>query len=89
MSENSDFPLSGISKADSDWKIGEFWDRRSLAEHWDETRDVDFEVRAERRHRITLAPEVYAEVEKLARRQGVLTETLVNLWLAERLKKAS
>ncbi len=55
----------------------------------DETDEVDIEVRAERRRRITLAPEIYSEVEELARRKGILTETLVNLWLAERLRKAS
>ncbi len=89
MSESSDLRRSGISQAASAQEIGEFWDSHSLANHWDETVEVDFEIRAERRRRITLAPEVYSEVEELARRKGILTETLVNLWLAERLRKAS
>ncbi len=70
-------------------EIGEYWDSHSLADHWDETEQVDFEVRAERRRRVTLAPDVYSQVESQARRQGLLPETLVNLWLAERLQKAT
>ncbi|NOX63010.1 MAG: hypothetical protein GXP42_13870, partial [Chloroflexi bacterium] len=45
----------------------------------------EFEVRARRRRRVTLAPELYAELETQARARGLLPETLVNLWLAERL----
>lgn len=70
-------------------EIAEYWDTHSLADHWDETKEVDIEVRAERRRRVTLAPEVYSEVESQARRQGLLPETLVNLWLVERLQKAT
>ena len=70
-------------------EIADYWDSHSLADHWDETEEVRVEVRAERRRRITLAPEVYAKIEAQARRLGVLPETLVNLWLAERLQTAS
>jgi len=34
---------------------------------------------------VTLEPEVYKGIEVQARRRGVLPETLINLWLAERL----
>lgn len=85
MNENDDARLTPISKARTPKEIGEFWDSHSLADYWDETHEVDFEVRAKRRRRITLDPEVYAELEAEARARGVLPETLVNLWLAERL----
>ncbi len=78
-----------ISRATSLDDIAEYWDSHSLADHWDETEEVDIEVRAERRRRVTLAAEVYSQVESQARRQGVLPETLVNLWLAERLQEIS
>lgn len=78
-------PATPISKARTPEEIGEFWDSHSLADYWDETYEVEFEVRAKRRRRITLDPEVYAELEAAARARGVLPETLVNLWLAERL----
>jgi len=47
-----------------------------IAEFWDT------------RRRITLDPEVYAQVQNVARKRGVLPETLVNIWLVERLQNA-
>jgi hypothetical protein len=74
-----------MSKAHSLEKIPEFWDTHSLADYWDQPHEVEFEVRAKRRRRVTLDPQVYAPLEAQARVRGVLPETLVNLWLAERL----
>ncbi len=85
MSERSDTELTSISKARTLEEIGEFWDTHSLADYWDQTYEVEFEIRAKRRRRITLDPEVYAQLEVQARTRGLLPETLVNLWLAERL----
>jgi hypothetical protein len=89
MSGIEDKSRTSISNAISVAEIGEFWDTHSLADHWSETREVDLEVRAERRRRVTLSPDIYTQVETQAQRQGLLPETLVNLWLLERLKKAS
>ena len=85
MSEKSDTQLTSISKARTLEEIADFWDTHSLADYWDQTCEVEFEVRAKRRRRVTLDPEVYAQVEVQARTRGILPETLVNLWLAERL----
>lgn len=74
-----------ISKARTPEEIGDFWDSHSLADYWDQTREAEFEVRALRRRRITLDPQVYSEIEEQARVRGLMPETLVNLWLAERL----
>jgi hypothetical protein len=91
MNENNDKQQTNISKARTLEEIAEFWDTHSLADYWDETHEVEFEVRAERRRRITLDPRVYAQLEVQARARGLLPETLVNLWVAERLtlEKAS
>lgn len=88
MNENKDRKLSTISKAASYEAIGEYWDEHSLDEHWDETREVEFEVRAKRRHRIMVDPDVYERLEAEARLRGVVPETLVNLWLSEKLNLA-
>lgn len=87
MSESDDQQLTSISKAKTVEEIGEFWDMHSLADYWDQTHEVEFEVRAQRRRRVTLDPQVYAHLEAQARARGVLPETLVNLWLAERLRE--
>lgn len=86
MSESNETRLTNISQACTLDEIAEFWDTHSLADYWDQTREVDFEVRAQRRRRVTLDPDVYARIEAQARARGVLPETLVNLWLAERLQ---
>lgn len=64
-------------------EIAEFWGTHSAADYWDQTHEVDFEVRATRRRQVTLAPEVYEKLIEQARMRGILPVTLVNLWLAE------
>jgi hypothetical protein len=87
MSEKDDAERTSISQANTIEEIAEFWDTHSLADYWDQTQAVEFEVRAIRRRRVTLDPDVYAQVEAQAHARGVLPETLVNLWLVERLQE--
>ncbi|GIK71136.1 MAG: hypothetical protein BroJett021_01240 [Chloroflexota bacterium] len=83
MSEDIETRLSSISKADSCEAIGEFWDTHSLADYWNQTYEVEFEVRIPRCVRIEA--NLFARIADEARRRGVSAETLVNLWIAERL----
>ncbi len=89
MNGNKQVGTTSISRAQTLDEVGEFWDTHSLADYWDQTREVTFEVRAKRRRRITLDPEVYAQIESQARARGLQPETLVNLWLVERLQGTS
>ena len=88
MKENKAGQVTSISKAQTLEEIADFWDTHSLADYWDQTHDAEFEVRAKRRRRVTLMPQVYEQIKTQARVQGVLPETLVNLWLVERLQEA-
>lgn len=45
MNENDDGQESSISKAGTTEEIAEFWDNHSLADHWDQTKEVEFDVR--------------------------------------------
>ena len=83
MNEPGDTPRTSLSKARSLEEIADFWDTHSLADYWDQIYEVTFEVRAQRRRRITLDPDVYAQAEAQAHTRGVLPETLVNLRLME------
>ena len=85
VSREAQSAATSISEAGTLDEIAAFWDTHSLADHWDQTHEVEFEVRAARRRRVTLDPEVYAGVEAEARVRGIQPETLVNLWLVERL----
>ena len=73
---------------DSIEEAAEFWDSHSLADYWDETKEVQIEVRAVRKQRVALASELAKQVADVAKREGVSVETLVNLWVAERLQTA-
>jgi hypothetical protein len=74
---------TSISKAGSVEKVGDFWDSHGLADRWGQTQEALFELRATRRRRVTIAPDLYAQVEAMAHRRGVSPETLINLWLSE------
>ena len=78
--------VTSISNARTIQEIGDFWDTHSLADYWEQTQEAEFEVRAKRRHRVIVDPDVYSQIEERARINGVAAETLVNLWLAERLR---
>jgi CopG antitoxin of type II toxin-antitoxin system len=79
---------SSISRARSYAEIGEFWDEHDLSDSWKKTKKVQFDV--------VLEPEAtYYPVEKdlsekiqsVARKQGVSSDTLVNLWLKQKVKE--
>lgn len=57
MNENCDTEKSGISKARTPEDIAEYWDSHSLADHWDQTHEVEFEIRAQQPRRITVDTE--------------------------------
>lgn len=76
-----------LPEAASPEEVAEFFETHSLADYEEEFEEVEIEVRAKRRRRITLAPEVYEKIEEEARLRGVSPETLANLWLSERLSQ--
>ncbi|MBN1814192.1 MAG: hypothetical protein JXA14_20305 [Anaerolineae bacterium] len=82
MDENKREPIP--EQFDSIEAAADFWNSHSLADYWDQTREVEIEVRAQRRRRVTLDPEVWEQIVDQARLRGVSPETLVNLWLMER-----
>ncbi|HEY4641807.1 MAG TPA: CopG family antitoxin [Thermoanaerobaculia bacterium] len=73
-----------ISNASSYAEIGEYWDNHDLADHWDETHEVEFQVDLS-------SSVIYFAVEKnlaeklrsAARAHGVSPDTLLNVWLQE------
>ncbi len=69
-------------------EIGEFWDTHSLADYWDETHEVAFEVvnLTSKTNLVTVEPEVAEQLTALATKQGISIEKLVNRWLQEKLE---
>ena len=79
---------SSVSKGQSYQQIGEFWDRHDLADYWDKTKPADFDVQIE--SEVTyyaLDSQLSARVRSIARRRGLQPETLLNLWVQEKLRE--
>ncbi len=66
--------------------MGEFWDNHSTADYWDEGYEVEMEIRIPRRHHVRIESEMFERIGEVARHRGVSSETLINLWIAERLQ---
>ena len=74
--------LSTISKAGTDEAIGAFWDEHDFTEFDDPNApDVEFEFTCT----VPIERELFAAIERQAQKRGVMIETLVNLWLQEKL----
>lgn len=78
---------SSISRARSYKEIGKFWDTHNLAEYWDKTEPTEFEVDIQ--SEVTyyaVDKELAAKIQALAKRRGVSADTLLNMWVQEKLK---
>lgn len=63
-----------------------FWDTHSLADYEDLQRDAEFEVELKSaKNYFAVERELSDNIDKLAHIKGVLPETLVNLWLKEKI----
>ena len=67
-----------------------FWDTHSTADYEDEMEDVDFEIDLQEEiYVVRLIPELADIIGRNAKARGMSTETLVNLWLAEKVGMAT
>ena len=67
-------------------EAGAFWDTHDLTDYLDQTHEVKGKVDVRRRVFLTaLEPGLAKKLEACARKQGVSTQTLVNLWVAEKV----
>ena len=84
MSEDN----TSISKASSYQEIGEFWSKHDLAKFWEQTEPAEFEVEIESEKRYyPIDRDLSLELSKIAQRRGVSTETLLNLWIKEKVSQ--
>ncbi|MEZ4862837.1 MAG: CopG family antitoxin [Caldilineaceae bacterium] len=73
--------LSSISQADSLEEMGEFWDTHDFTQFDTDASDIAFTVAST----VAIEPDLLAAMEQQARLRGIGVETLVNLWLQEKL----
>jgi hypothetical protein len=73
--------VSSVSKASSLEQMGEFWDTHDLTDFDTEAPDVEFSISSP----IAIEPDLLSAIEQQVNRRGITVETLVNLWLQEKL----
>ncbi|MBN2038157.1 MAG: hypothetical protein JW768_15560 [Chitinispirillaceae bacterium] len=71
-------------------EIADFRDKHSLADYWEQTGPASFRISsdARRRYLVPLDRSLIGRVQMVARKRGISTESLVNLFLEQRLHEA-
>ena len=78
--------ISSVSKAKTYEEIGAFWDTHDLTDFAGRTRPAAFDVAiTRRRFLVAVDPAILREVRKHATTRGLSPESLVNLWLKEKI----
>lgn len=82
--------LGTISQSHTLEEMAEFWDTHSLADFEDQTHEVEmaFDPVA-RRSLVSIEPELMQDLRRIARKRQVSTQTLVNVWLQQRVDQTS
>ena len=72
---------SSISKCSTYEKVGEFWDTHDFTEYDTDEPDVEFKLVCA----VPVEVELFSQVERQAQLRGVSVETLVNIWIQQKL----
>lgn len=82
--------VSSISQSRTLEEMAEFWDTHSLADFEDQTYEVEmtFDPSA-RRSLVGIEPELMQELRLIAKERQVTTQTLVNVWLRQRVDQVT
>ena len=82
--------VSRIPNFKSYQEEADFWNKHSLADYWDQFKDVDLVVNLQKRKEESLILRVNKDMkkklERVAKKKRVSVSTLSRLWLAERLQ---
>lgn len=81
---------SSISQAQSYQEIGEYWDGHDVGEVWAQTEAADFVVSGHAKTTYyPIESSLAQRLRAVAQQRGVSVETLVNLWLQEKMTGAA
>lgn len=73
--------LSSVSKSQTLEEMGDFWDSHDFTDFDTSMPDIEFKVRCT----VPIEVNLLSAIEKQAKRHGVNVETLVNLWLQQKV----
>jgi len=67
-------------------EVSDFWDKHDIADYWDDTKEVKFRASLKKEPKyIALEENIAKKALAVAKEKRVSIETLVNLWLKEKL----
>lgn len=79
-----------LPKLDSTDELVDFFETHDMGDYWEQMPETEFEVKIKKRkHLIALDENVAAKVTQIAKTKNVSSESLINTWLKEKLRKAS
>ena len=82
---------TGLPNFDSAAEEAAFWETHDSAPYWDKMEEVKIEVRAERRPSkmisLRMSEEYLGALKTVAEQKGIPYQTLMRLWLVERLRE--
>jgi len=79
---------SSVSEATSYKEMSEFWDTHDLSEFWDKTKEASFEVDIESEVTYYAVDKMLSEkIQAVAQKRGITADTLINLWVQEKLQE--
>jgi len=70
-------------------EASDFWDKHDITDYWDETKEVKFKASLKKEPKyVALEESIAKKALAVAKKKRVSIETLVNLWLKEKLSTA-
>lgn len=70
-------------------EASDFWDVHDISDCWGETKEAKFKVSLKKEPKyVALEDEIARKVFKIAKKKHISSETLVNVWLKERVSRA-
>jgi hypothetical protein len=67
-------------------EASDFWDKHDITDYWDDTREVKFKASLKKEPKyIAIEKNLAKKALAVAKKKHVSIETLVNLWLKEKL----
>lgn len=82
----ADEKVSSLSKSKNLEEMADFWETHSLTDYDDEIEEVEMTFDpAARRTLVGIEPDLLADLRRIAQERRISTQTLVNLWLSERV----
>ncbi|KKM10837.1 hypothetical protein SY88_11720 [Clostridiales bacterium PH28_bin88] len=74
-----------------DEQAAEYWETHSTAPYWNQLEPVDFEMEGERptttRINIRVNSKHLNQIKKIAEGKGIPYQTMIKMWLAEKIKQ--